>query len=313
MSLINRMLDDLAARQAPGAEALGGVRLAEPLGDAKTTLSARRALLLLALVLVAAALAWLWLRPAKTEAPQVRGLGATAAAESSAPLPPPAASVDAAVAGGGRDATQVAEVIAVESSTTPPAPRMALQLDSKLDLPPLPPPARAESRRIAVAPPAADDARIAIASVPAEAAPRREPPAERRPARAQQAPAAESAPPPPVADLAQQARDALSRGEPQAALDALGPGPDNDTDRAALRAAALQRLGRHEDAASAYGALTRRDPEQATHWVGLAISLEALNRGAEAALAYRRALLDPRLASSLRTFAESRLKATESE
>lgn len=302
MSLINRMLDDLAARQAPGAEALGGVRLAAPLSAAHASLSAQRMLLLLVLALAAGfAVWWLWLRPPAVSAPQVRGADSTATADAVvAADPSPLVAAE-------RESARVAEVVAAETATLGASPRMALQLDSRLDLAAIAPPAEPAAPRSApTTPPAIDPPRAAPS---ASTAPRRDPPPP-APAEPQVAEPALATPTP---DAAQQARDALARGEAQAALDALGAGPDADADRAALRAAALQRLGRHAEAAEAYGSLSRRDPEQVTHWVGLAISLEALDRGSEAGMAYRRALVDPRLAPSLRAFAQTRLKAMESE
>jgi Flp pilus assembly protein TadD len=108
------------------------------------------------------------------------------------------------------------------------------------------------------------------------------------------------------------ARDALSRGDPAAALSVLGPASsDRDTETAALRAAALQRLGRHVEAADAYRGLTRGDPAEPGHWVGLAISLEGQRKREEARIAYRRALQSSQLAPSLRAFAQTRATALE--
>ena len=79
----------------------------------------------------------------------------------------------------------------------------------------------------------------------------------------------------------------------------------------ALRAAVLQRLGRHGDAVAAYQDALRGDPHPATTWVGLGISLEALGRAPEAASAYRKALEAGPLAPEARRYAEARAAALD--
>jgi MSHA biogenesis protein MshN len=76
----------------------------------------------------------------------------------------------------------------------------------------------------------------------------------------------------------------------------------------ALRAAVLQRLGRHAEAVESYQNALRVAPQQATSWLGLAISLEALGRP-EAGEAYRRALGAGPLAAEARDYAEARAAA----
>ena len=79
----------------------------------------------------------------------------------------------------------------------------------------------------------------------------------------------------------------------------------------ALRGAVLQRLGRHAEAVDAYQNALRATVQPGTTWLGLGISLEALERGPEAAQAYRRALSAGPLASEAREYAESRARAIQ--
>jgi MSHA biogenesis protein MshN len=79
----------------------------------------------------------------------------------------------------------------------------------------------------------------------------------------------------------------------------------------ALRAAVLQRLGRHGDATEAYQNAIRGGAQPATTWVGFGISLEALGRRSEAAQAYRRALAAGPIAAEAREYAENRARALE--
>ena len=77
----------------------------------------------------------------------------------------------------------------------------------------------------------------------------------------------------------------------------------------ALRGAVLQRLGRHAEAVESYQKALRVAPQQATSWLGLGISLEALNLRPEAGDAYRRALGAGPLAAEAREYAENRAAA----
>jgi MSHA biogenesis protein MshN len=77
----------------------------------------------------------------------------------------------------------------------------------------------------------------------------------------------------------------------------------------ALRGAVLQRLGRHAEAVESYQKALRVAPQQATTWLGLGISLEALNLRPEAGDAYRRALSAGPLAAEARDYAETRAAA----
>jgi Tfp pilus assembly protein PilF len=93
-------------------------------------------------------------------------------------------------------------------------------------------------------------------------------------------------------------------------LDKAGPAVRN-AEFQAMRAAVLQRLGKHAEAVEAYQNAIRIAPQPGTTWVGLAISLETLGRRPEAAQAYRRALDAGSLAAEAREYAESRARALE--
>lgn len=76
----------------------------------------------------------------------------------------------------------------------------------------------------------------------------------------------------------------------------------------AMSGAAYQRLGNHRAAMEAYQAALRLSPGAGSSWVGLAISLEALDHPLEAVEAYRRALSTGTLTADMRGFAETRLQ-----
>jgi MSHA biogenesis protein MshN len=75
----------------------------------------------------------------------------------------------------------------------------------------------------------------------------------------------------------------------------------------ALAGAAYQRLGNHRQAMEAYQAALRIVPDSGSSWIGLAISLDALDHPREAAEAFRRALAMESLTPDLRAFAETSL------
>lgn len=75
----------------------------------------------------------------------------------------------------------------------------------------------------------------------------------------------------------------------------------------ALAGAAYQRLGNHRQAIEAYQAALRIFPDSGSSWIGLAISLRAIDRPLEAAEAFRRALTTESLTPDLRAFAETSL------
>lgn len=125
-------------------------------------------------------------------------------------------------------------------------------------------------------------------------------------------PAPAAAPPakPTPADRAGEARAWLAAGNALAAVESLGPANAAESaEITSLRAAALQRLQRHDEAAREYGRLTVSQPDQPGHWVGLGISLEATGQSEAAGLAYRRALGSPQLSAPLRQFARDRARA----
>jgi MSHA biogenesis protein MshN len=100
----------------------------------------------------------------------------------------------------------------------------------------------------------------------------------------------------------------IERRDPAAALEVLAR-PAGNAEIHALRGNALQRLSRHQEAAGAYEAALRAAPQSGPSWLGLAISLEALARRAEAAEAYRRAAATGSLAEDVRDYAEQRARA----
>ena len=93
-----------------------------------------------------------------------------------------------------------------------------------------------------------------------------------------------------------------------AALSVLDKVGAERADFHALRAAILQRQGRHAEAVSAYQSALKT-AEQPGTWTGLGISLEATGRPAEAARAYQRALGLGALPPELREYAEARVRA----
>ncbi len=82
-----------------------------------------------------------------------------------------------------------------------------------------------------------------------------------------------------------------------------------DPDHHAMLAALYQRQGRHAQAARLYQRLVKLRPGAAVWWIGLGVSLEALERPAEARLAYERALDTGGVTERLKEFAGDRLTA----
>ena len=64
----------------------------------------------------------------------------------------------------------------------------------------------------------------------------------------------------------------------------------------------------HREAAEAFRAAVRLAPATGTAWLGLGISLEALDRRAEAVEAYRQAATSGVLQAELRAYAEGRVR-----
>jgi MSHA biogenesis protein MshN len=96
------------------------------------------------------------------------------------------------------------------------------------------------------------------------------------------------------------------------ALEQIGKsleGGQRNSELLMLRGAALQRLGRHREAAEAYDASLRIAPQAGSAWLGFAISLEALERRSDAAEAYRRAASTGTLSAEARDYAEQRARA----
>ncbi len=102
------------------------------------------------------------------------------------------------------------------------------------------------------------------------------------------------------------------RGDYASAADLLArvhPSAADESDFHALRGAVLQKLGRHEEASQAYQAAVAGQPENGISWVGLGISLEALQRRPEAAEAFRRAVATGTLTAEVKNYAEQRARA----
>jgi len=94
-----------------------------------------------------------------------------------------------------------------------------------------------------------------------------------------------------------------------ALLQRHAPAAAANADYHAFAAALYQRLGRHGEAVTEYGAALRVAPASGVWWVGLGISQEAQQRGAEAADSFRRAKETGTLSAELAGFVERRLKA----
>ena len=82
-----------------------------------------------------------------------------------------------------------------------------------------------------------------------------------------------------------------------------------NADYHAFAAALYQRLGRHGEAVTEYGAALRVAPGSGVWWVGLGISQEAQQRATEAADSFRRAKETGTLSTELAGFVERKLKA----
>lgn len=108
------------------------------------------------------------------------------------------------------------------------------------------------------------------------------------------------------------ARIQVERNKPLAALtvlDGAAAGAGNHAEYHFMRGAVLQRLGRHAEAADAYRAALRVQATLPQAWMGLGISLEALEQRKAAADAFRNGLAAGPVSSELRTFAEQRIQA----
>jgi MSHA biogenesis protein MshN len=107
------------------------------------------------------------------------------------------------------------------------------------------------------------------------------------------------------------ARIQVERGDLQGAHDLLdrhAASAANSADYHAFDAAVLQRLGRHKEAVAGYQAALRLAPRAGLWWMGLGISLQADNRGAEALDAFRRARAAGGISPELLSFVDQRVK-----
>lgn len=87
------------------------------------------------------------------------------------------------------------------------------------------------------------------------------------------------------------------------------PYAGNDPDYHAFLAGALQRQGRHRDAAAEYQAALRGAPANGIWWMGLGISLQADKRNGEALEAFQKARASGALSQELQAFVERQMQA----
>ena len=107
------------------------------------------------------------------------------------------------------------------------------------------------------------------------------------------------------------ARIQVERGDLQGAHDLLTKHAGSaalDADYHAFDAAVLQRLGRHKEAVAGYQAALKLAPRAGLWWMGLGISLQSDNRGAEALDAFQRAKSVGGLSPALLAFVDQRMK-----
>jgi len=108
------------------------------------------------------------------------------------------------------------------------------------------------------------------------------------------------------------ARIYIERADYPTALDVLNSGRNDAQPSAeydAVLGSVLSRMGRDREAVEAYRAALRVAPDNGGSWLGLALSLENLDRRAEAADAYRRALASGTLTADVRQYAEQKIRA----
>jgi MSHA biogenesis protein MshN len=79
----------------------------------------------------------------------------------------------------------------------------------------------------------------------------------------------------------------------------------------ALAGTILQRMGRNKEAVDSYSSALKIAPGSGTSWVGMAISLEALERRGDAAESFRRAVATGSLAPEVRDYAEQRARSLQ--
>jgi MSHA biogenesis protein MshN len=96
--------------------------------------------------------------------------------------------------------------------------------------------------------------------------------------------------------------------DPAGAMQTLDRVPTEARDPAyhGLAGAIAQRAGQHERAVAEYGMALRSTPSNSLAWVGLAVSLQALGRNAQALAAYQ-AAAGGSLSPEMRRFVEARI------
>lgn len=102
------------------------------------------------------------------------------------------------------------------------------------------------------------------------------------------------------------------RGDAQGAQATLAriPAGEQTPQHQALAAGIAQRLGQHDTAVATYRRALAAQPKEASWWIGLGISLDALGDERQAQNAYGEALALPALSDELRQFALQRRAAT---
>ena len=107
------------------------------------------------------------------------------------------------------------------------------------------------------------------------------------------------------------ARLQVERGDVHGGVETLQRSLSYASERADYRAflAALQqREGRHKEAIDNYSVAVRKSPQTGVWWMGMGISLQAENRGADAQEAFNRAKATNSLTPELLAFVEQKLK-----
>ncbi|MEH6814439.1 MAG: tetratricopeptide repeat protein, partial [Motiliproteus sp.] len=106
------------------------------------------------------------------------------------------------------------------------------------------------------------------------------------------------------------ARVLLNNGQPDKAVQLLQdtmPALSDDLEFHQLRAAALQSAGQHQQASQGYYQLLQLDSSQPSWWMGLGLSLQALQQSSKAREAYRNVISIPGVGVTLREFARQRI------